>query len=107
LAESLARWRDLGDKRGIAGCLVELAGTVTGEGPERAARLLGTARAFLEAGDAYPPPTLQAEIRADYERTVDAVRAQLDEATFAEAWAEGRAGDPDATVAELLVELGG
>jgi hypothetical protein len=61
------------------------------ESPERAARLLGTARVFLEAGDTVPPPTLQAEIRADYERTLAAVRAHLDEEAFAAAWAAGRA----------------
>ena len=107
LAESFARWQELGDKRGIAGCLVEWAGIVSGEGPERAARLLGTARAFLEAGDTYPPPTLQAELRADYDRTMASVREQLDETTFTEAWTEGRAQDLDAALAELLVELGG
>jgi len=107
LAESLARWQALRDKRGIAGCLVEWAGIVAEEQPERAARLLGTAKAFLEAGDTGPPPTLQAEIRADYERTVAAVRTQLEEAVFASAWTEGRAQDMDATLVELSVELGG
>jgi len=91
LAESLARWRELGDKRGIAGCFVELAGMYVGEQPERAARLLGTAKAFLEAGDLVPPATLQAEIRADYERTLAAVRAQVDEEAFAAAWEAGQA----------------
>jgi hypothetical protein len=80
---------------------------VSGEQPERAARLLGTAEAFLEAGDTGPPPTLQAELRADYDRTVAAVRVQLAEAMFASAWTEGRSQDLDATLAELLVELGG
>jgi tetratricopeptide (TPR) repeat protein len=107
LADGLARWRELGDKRGIAGCLVEWAGMVAGEQPERAAWLLGTAKAFLEAGDTSPPPTLQAELRADYDRTVTAVRAQLAEATFASAWTEGRAQNLDAALAELTVELGG
>jgi hypothetical protein len=31
------------------------------------------------------------DVHADYERYVAAVRAQLDEATFAAAWAAGRA----------------
>jgi predicted ATPase/DNA-binding SARP family transcriptional activator len=106
LAQSLARWRELGDKRGTAGCLVELAEMHAEVQPERAAWLLGAAEAFLKAGDTHPPPTLQAEIRADYERNVTAVRAQLDEPTFAATWAEGRSQDLDATVTELLVELG-
>jgi predicted ATPase/DNA-binding SARP family transcriptional activator len=106
LAESLRRWRELGDKRGIAGCLVELAGVYVEEQPERAARLLGTARAFLEAGDTYPPPTLQAEIRADYDRNLAVVRTRLDQAAFTAAWTEGRVQDLETAVVELLVELG-
>jgi hypothetical protein len=106
-AESLVRWRELGDRRGIAGCLVELAGVYVEEQPERAARLLGTARAFLEAGETYPPPTLQAEIWADYDRNEAAVRARLDQVAFTAAWREGRAQDLETSLVELLVELGG
>jgi DNA-binding NarL/FixJ family response regulator len=40
--------------------------------------------------------------RAEYERDVAAVRAQLDEATFASAWAAGRALSLDQAVAEAL-----
>ncbi len=103
-AESLALQRELEDKQSIAGCLAGLAGVAEREGqPERAARLLGTAEALLEASDTHPPPIVQAE----YDRNVAAVRAQLDEAALAAAWTEGRARDLEATVAELLVELGG
>jgi hypothetical protein len=79
---------------------------VAGEQPERAARLLGTAKVFLEAGDTYPPPTLHAEIRADYGRTVAAVRTQLDAAMFAAAWSEGQAQDLDVALSALLEEFG-
>jgi len=56
---------------------------------ERAARLLGATEAVREAiqiglSAAYPD-------RIEYDRYVAAVRAQLDEAVFAAAWAEGRA----------------
>jgi hypothetical protein len=105
LAESLRRWREVGDKRGIAGCLVELAGAYVEEQPERAAWLLGTARAFLEAGETYPPPTLQAEIWADYDRHEAAVRTRLDPVVFSAAWTEGRAQDLETSLVELLVEL--
>ncbi|MEJ2556327.1 MAG: hypothetical protein P8186_08875 [Anaerolineae bacterium] len=76
------------------------------EQPERAARLLGTAKAFLEAGDTHPPPTLQAEIRADYDRNLAVVRTRLDQAAFTAAWTEGRVQDLETAVVELLVELG-
>jgi hypothetical protein len=54
---------------------------------ERAARLLGAA-----GGQATPfsAPTDPAS-RADYERTLAAVRAGLSEEGFAAAWAEGQA----------------
>jgi hypothetical protein len=55
--------------------------------PEQAARLLGAAEALRVATHVPVPPVDQ----TDYERTVAAARAHLDEATFAAAWAEGRA----------------
>jgi hypothetical protein len=101
--ESLALHWELQDKEGIAACLAGLAGVAEAEGqPERAARLLGAPEALLEASDTH----LGAIGQAEYERIAAAVRAQLDEAAFAAAWAEGRARDLEATVAELLAELG-
>jgi len=86
--ESLIRYRELKDKNGIAFCLAGLAGLAGAEGqPERAARLLGAAEALLEATGA----RLIAADRAEYDHNVTAVRAQLDEAAFAAARAEGRA----------------
>jgi hypothetical protein len=55
--------------------------------PERAAQLFGTTAALFEVFDPHMDPT----DRADYERAVAVTRAQLDEATFAAAWAAGRA----------------
>ena len=55
--------------------------------PDIAARLFGAAEAIREAIGAPLPPVS----RADYERDVAAVRAQLDEAMFTSLWAEGRA----------------
>jgi predicted ATPase len=86
--ESLIRYRELKDKNGIAFCLAGLAGLAGAEGqPERAARLLGAAEALLEATGA----RLIAADRAEYDHNVAVVRAQLDEAAFAAARAEGRA----------------
>ncbi len=56
--------------------------------PMRAARLLGAAEgSYQEMAISQWWQTR----RTEYERTVAAVRARLDEATFATAWAEGRA----------------
>jgi tetratricopeptide (TPR) repeat protein len=85
---SLIRYRELKDKNGIAFCLAGLAGLAGAEGQmERAARLLGAAEALLEATGA----RLIAADRAEYDHNVAIVRAQLDEAAFAAARAEGRA----------------
>ena len=55
--------------------------------PERAARLFGAAELLYEAS----VTRLEYPDQVEYDRNVAAVRAQLDEATFAAAWAEGRA----------------
>ncbi len=65
-----------------------LADVATRQGkPVWAARLLGAAEAIRETRAIPLPPVW----RADYERAVAAARAQLDEKTFAAAWAQGRA----------------
>jgi hypothetical protein len=56
------------------------------EAAARAARLLGAAEALREAIGAPLPPVE----RADYDRSVDTVRAGLSEEAFAAAWSEGR-----------------
>jgi len=67
---------------------------------ERSARLLSAAETLLDTIGlslaAWP------EMRADYDRYVAAARAQLDEATFAAAWAQGRAMTLDQAVAYAL-----
>jgi tetratricopeptide (TPR) repeat protein len=106
LAESLALFLDLGDKEGIAGCVVPLAGMQVEGQPEQAARLLGTLDALVATLEERPPSVAPVQIPAEYDRTVAAVRARLGEAAFAEAWTEGRTLGLEATVADLLVELG-
>lgn len=71
----------------IAEDLDELAEIVRRQGDaRRAAHFLGAAEVVREnAHEAIPPSK-----RAVYDRTVSATRADLDEATFAAAWAEGR-----------------
>lgn len=86
--ESLALRHELGDKLGSLGCLSNLAAVAGEQGqPERAARLFGAAEALREVLSVPVSP----DERAEYDRKVAAVRAKLDEATFAQAWAHGRA----------------
>jgi tetratricopeptide (TPR) repeat protein len=86
--ESLALFQELGDKQALPESLEKLADVfVAQQYPERAARLLGTAEALRVATHVPVPPVDQ----TDYERAVTAAHSQLDEATFAAAWAEGRA----------------
>jgi predicted ATPase/class 3 adenylate cyclase/Tfp pilus assembly protein PilF len=87
-AESLGILKDLGDKRVIPECLEGLASVALHQGRvERAARLWGAAEALREATGAPISPSFL----ADHNRTVAAARAQLDEAAWQAAWAEGRA----------------
>ncbi len=110
--ESLTLHHRLGNKAGIAESLAGLAGVLThargpGETTEeggevlQAARLFGASDALRESINA---PMWPAE-RADYERNVAAARARLDDATWAAAWAEGRALPLEEAVAYAL-ELG-
>jgi tetratricopeptide (TPR) repeat protein len=75
------------DQRAHAYGLEGLAGVAVARGhPVRAGRLFGAAAALRDSAD-FP---LSPVMRADYERDLAAARAQLDEATFAVAWAAGR-----------------
>jgi tetratricopeptide (TPR) repeat protein len=97
--ESLVLSQDLDDNRGIAECLAGLAGIAGAQGrAEWAARLFGAAEARLEAISA----RLESVDRAEYERYVNIVRAELDNATFEAAWAEGRAMTLEQAVAYTL-----
>jgi predicted ATPase/DNA-binding CsgD family transcriptional regulator len=68
--------------------------------PQRSARLLGAAEGALMRLGAFLQPNDQREIDA----MTAAVRAQLDEATFQAAWAEGRALTLEQAVAQALDE---
>jgi ATP/maltotriose-dependent transcriptional regulator MalT len=84
--ESLATLIEIDDKEPIPACLEGL-GTVRAKqgAPQEAARLWGRAEALRKAIDASIPPIY----RTIHESAVAAVRAQLDEKTFTEAWDEG------------------
>jgi len=88
LRDSLTVRRNLRDLRGIAESLEAQAQLQTvGGTPEEAARLYGAAEAVREMTGTPLEPVM----RLYYEREIEAVRAQLDERSFREAWAQGRA----------------
>jgi hypothetical protein len=68
--------------------------------PKRLTRLLGAAEAFCETLGFRPPLSDPAE----YERSVAAGHAALDDASFSAAWTEGRAASLDQAVAYALDE---
>lgn len=79
---------DIGDKRGLTYSLQGLTSLAAARGQwEHAARLAGATQALVTAINA----PLEPEFQAEFDRALTAARAQLDEATFAEAWAKGRA----------------
>jgi predicted ATPase/transcriptional regulator with XRE-family HTH domain len=87
LAESLSSFRKWADSLGIARCLMGLADLRQMHGyMEQTARVLSFVEAWLESNQIQ----LVHFDRSNYERSVTAARAKLDEATFAEAWTEGR-----------------
>ena len=99
--DSLEQYRELGHQRGIAGCLEGLAAGAGAEGqPRRAAWLFGAAEARRDASGA----PLQPGDRLTYSRDIAAARAQLDDATWEVAWAEGRAMSLEQVVAYALAD---
>ena len=88
LVESLSSFRKWADSLGIARCLMGLADLRQMHGHvEQAARVLSFVEAWLHSNQIQ----LVHFDRSNYERSVMAARAQLDEATFAKAWVEGSA----------------
>jgi hypothetical protein len=69
----------------------------------RAALLCSAAASLLESTGA-SISSLLLDDGANYNRTITAVRAQLDKAAFATIWAQGRAMPLDQVVAEALAE---
>jgi predicted ATPase/class 3 adenylate cyclase len=97
--EALGLVRQLVYRLGMAEYLAGLGGVAAAEGRHmRAARLLGAARELLGLlGALLEPPD-----RAEYERSLAIARAGLNDAAFAEAWAEGAAMALDQAVEYAL-----
>ncbi len=84
--ESLSTLIEIDDKEPIPACLEGLGSVMARQGAlQQAARLWGRAEALRKDIGAAIPPVY----RPTYGRSVAAVRAQLGEKAFTEAWAEG------------------
>lgn len=103
--ESLGLFQRFGERRGVAECLVGLAGIAAAAGrPDRAVRLFGAAEAAFEALGTQ----LSASNRADYSRHLAIARASMRPAVFAAAWTSGQQLPLQQAVDEALhvTELG-
>jgi tetratricopeptide (TPR) repeat protein len=101
--ESLTLNRQGGLAAGILPCVTGCAGLVGAAGqPQAAARLLGAVESSLRALGL----VMDAPERMEYDRIVEAARAQLDEATFQAAWAKGQAMTLEQAVVYALEETG-
>ncbi len=97
--EGLTLQRQLRFQQHSADGLEGLAGVAVAQGqPERAARLLGAAEALRES---IATPRWHV-YQTNYERTLAAARAQLDDEAWAAAWAVGRAMSLEQAVAYAL-----
>jgi len=100
-AQGLEQCQHLGVKRGISNNLRILAALASSQGrPVRSARLWGAAEALYEAIGT----TLSPAERLHFEPYIDADRAQLNQAMWEAAWAEGRAMTPEEAVEYALSE---
>jgi tetratricopeptide (TPR) repeat protein len=98
LEEGVSLSAQAGDDASVAYDLEGLAALALRQGdPERAARLFGAAEALLDAVGGVPVYAYAPD-RSGHEQTVAEVRARLDPAAFAAAWAQGRALGRERTV---------
>jgi predicted ATPase/Tfp pilus assembly protein PilF len=99
LTESLRLSQELGHREGIASALQGFALLAAIDGrPSWAARLVGVVDSIYTQSDIHLSPIE----RARHTRTVEAIRAQLDEAAYATAWAEGQTMEADLAVGSVL-----
>jgi len=102
LVESIQLVRKLGDTPSISVLLADIAGVWAAQGdPVRAARLFGVAEALRDKMQV----SMYAAQREAYHRDLERARAQLDEATWQAAWAEGRSMTLDQALSMALEDL--
>jgi tetratricopeptide (TPR) repeat protein len=98
--ETIAGWVHLGHKGAVANQLENVAYLLLERGThDPAVRLLGAADAIREAADA----RMAFDEEPDYTAALDRLHAGMTEASFADAWAAGRAmSQPDAVAMALV-----
>jgi predicted ATPase/class 3 adenylate cyclase len=97
--ETLRLSQDLGYQESIASSLQGFAYLVAVAGrPIEAARLIGVVEAMYKQSDIRLSPIE----RARYTRTVEAIRAQLDDAAYMAAWAAGQTLEVDLAIGSVL-----
>ncbi len=100
--ENLGIVREMGDRQGIAYSLEGWARLAAAQGRhERAVRLWAATQSLREAINTPLPPA----DRAYYNRAVATVRAQMEEAVFAAAWAHGSALSPEEAIIYALADI--
>ncbi len=100
-AEALTLVSQIGGKLDVPECVEGFAALAGAEGrPVRAARLFGAAEA-LRSVIGYRLPLAD---QAEHDRHVSALRTELGDTAFAEAWAEGRAMTLEQAIAYALSE---
>ena len=96
---ALPQWHNAGLRAAVANLLENIAFMERADGqPERAVRLLGAADQLRRAVEADMSPWE----RAEYDREVAALRAELSPEAFARVWDEGRSLSIDAAVEHAL-----
>ena len=99
LVEGLRLSHELGNKAAVAWALEGLAEVVSRQGAvARSARLLGAANGLRQAVAVPLPPAARKRL----ERLLGTLRAQISEAAWTAAWAEGRAMSLEQAVAYAL-----
>ena len=100
--QSLALNREQGYKYGIVEDLAAVAEVASLVGqPERAAYLFGAVEVLREMSGIRLSPLR----RTEYDRTVEGLRAQLDDAAFGQAWAQGRSMPLEQVIAYAEVSI--
>ena len=101
LRESLSRFRDIGNKLGMALTLEALGSVNVALGESAyAVKLYGTAHSIRQELGAPLPPV----DRNDHDSAIAAARAQLGEAFFSELWADAEANRFEAVVEGIIRE---
>jgi tetratricopeptide (TPR) repeat protein len=95
--EGLGLFREMNSRLGIATALEGFAELAVSENAIRAAHLFSAAAVIRKAIGAPLPPV----DRPAYERDIAAIRAQLDEVAFTDAWAQGQDDSWESVVAEI------